>query len=127
VASASVDSDAIGITPTTLSSGTPQPKMAFIPGENPDAWMQGSQDQPVPSSTATSALTNPATISSLIGGVQLDLAKDVLAGASGVAPQNTSDAAGMVSRDPTAQGSPPSPTIDDNQRSVSGVIKPNGS
>jgi len=101
--------------------------MAFMSGENSDAWMQASQSQPPASSIATSALTNPGTVSSLIAGVQLDLAKDILASASGATAQVASDGAGMVSRDPTAQGSPPSPTLDDSQRSVSGVIKPNGS
>jgi len=125
-ATSAVDPPAIGITPTTLSLGVEQAKMAFIPGEGPDAWIQSSQGRPPSSSVAMSAPSDPKTIGSLVTGVQLDLAKELLGGIAGPTPQQASDSTGLPKPEPAPPGSP-TPSIDESQPAVPGVFKPNGS
>jgi hypothetical protein len=123
--SSTVDPPAIRISSTTLSPGNSSAKMAFLHGENPDAWIQSPQGPPQSSSIATSAPNDPNKIGNVAAGVQLDLAKEFLGGISGVTPP-LGDGAGLPKPEPTPPGSP-SPSIDDNQPTVPGVFKPNGS
>jgi hypothetical protein len=121
------DPPAIEITPTTLSSGMPQTKMAFISGEGPDEWIQSPANQPQALSIAMSTPDDPATIGTLVAGVQLDLAKEILHGVSDVTPQYGTGSAGLQLHATKPAGSPPSLSIEDSQRTPSGMIKPNGS
>jgi hypothetical protein len=111
---------------TTLSSGIPQTRMAFISGQGTDAWLQSSEDGSLPLSIDT-GMSDPETLGSLLAGVQSNVAGGILDGIADAPSQYVTDGTGLRTNDPVSSGSPPSLGIDDSQRTATGMIKPNGS
>jgi hypothetical protein len=95
----------VGIDPTTLSAGTPQPGMSFMTGQMPNAWIY--------SGAASSWSTGTSSPDWLLGGI------------GNVTPQQGGAAAWPLPES-TPSGSP-SPDLDQGMPMISETYKPNGS